>query len=418
MRYRFPHSLEETNLKKSLDRILTTHVGSLPRAPKLLSLLGDIDAGRPVDRSVFHQEALSGLRDIIRQQAAAGVDVAGDGELPRIGFSMYVKDRMSGFGGTAKRGTVTDFAKFPGYAALMAKRMNLSPSDSASVVPTPECVGPVAYDPKRARVTEELDLFSQALAAEPTSKAKLAGTFVTAATPGIISTTLLRNEAHPTYQNDEQYVLAIAEAMKVEYEAIVAAGHVLQLDAPDLALERQIMFVDQPLAVFLKRVELHIEAINRAVRDIPPEKVRLHMCWGNWDGPHCDDIDLEPLLPLLYKARVGGLSLACANPRHNHESALFRRLPPPKDWVLLPGVIDVTTNMVEHPQLVANRLLEFVDMLGDRERVIGNTDCGFSTFAGYTMVAPDVVWEKLRTLAAGAALASKKLWGTGGRSAA
>lgn len=398
-------------MKKNADRILTTHVGSLPRAPKLLSLLGDIDAGKPVDRAQFHREAMQDLREIIRQQAAAGVDIAGDGELPRIGFSMYVKDRMSGFGGVAKRGTVTDFAKFPGYAALMAKRMNLSASDSASVVPTPECIGPVIYDPKRTRVTEELDLFKQALAAEPLASGKFSETFVTAATPGIISTTLLRNAAHPTYPDDEPYVLAIAEAMKIEYESIVGAGHVLQLDAPDLALERQIMFVDQPLPVFLKRVELHIEAINRAVRDIPPEKVRLHMCWGNWDGPHCDDIDLEPLLPLLYKARVGGLSLACANPRHSHESALFRRLPPPKDWVLLPGVIDVTTNMVEHPQLVANRLLDFVDMLGDRERVIGNTDCGFSTFAGYTMIAPDVVWEKLRTLAAGAALASKNLWG-------
>jgi len=234
---------------------------------------------------------------------------------------------------------------------------------------------------------------------------------VTAASPGIISTTLLRNGAHPHYASDNEYVLALAEEMRKEYELIVSRGHVLQLDAPDLALERQIMYADRPLSEFLARVELHIEAINRAVRNIPREQVRLHVCWGNWDGPHCDDVDLEPLLPLLYKANVGGLSLACANPRHAHESQLFRKYPLPQDMVLFPGVIDVTTNMVEHPQLVANRILDFVGLVGDRERVIAGTDCGFSTFAGYTMVAGDVVWEKLKTLSAGAALASRILWG-------
>jgi 5-methyltetrahydropteroyltriglutamate--homocysteine methyltransferase len=402
-------------MKTGIDRILTTHVGSLPRVPVLLGMLGDLEAGRTVSPTAFQAEVSRGLRDIISQQASAGVDIAGDGELPRIGFSMYVKDRMSGFGGSASRGTVTDFAKFPGYAALMAKRMGMDPSKSASVVPTPECVAAVHYDPKLARATEELDLFAAALATEKASAAKLTETFVTAASPGIISTTLLRNAGHPVYRSDTDYVFAIADEMKKEYEAIVARGHVLQLDAPDLALERQIMYADKPLREFLARVELHIEAINRAVRDIPKDRVRLHVCWGNWDGPHCDDVDLEPLLPILYRARVGGLSLACANPRHHHEVEVFRRLPPPKDLVILPGVIDVTTNMVEHPQLVANRLLEFVDIVGDRERVIANTDCGFSTFAGYTMVAGDVVWEKLRTLTQGAKIASGKLWGNSRR---
>ncbi len=402
-------------MKTGIDRILTTHVGSLPRVPVLLGMLGDLEAGKTVSPAAFQAEVSRGLREIISQQAGAGVDIAGDGELPRIGFSMYVKDRMSGFGGSASRGTVTDFAKFPGYAALMAKRMGMDPSKSASVVPTPECVAAIHYDPKLARATEELDLFAAALATEKASAAKLTETFVTAASPGIISTTLLRNADHPVYQSDTDYVFAIADEMKKEYEAIVARGHVLQLDAPDLALERQIMYADKPLREFLARVELHIEAINRAVRDIPKDRVRLHVCWGNWDGPHCDDVDLEPLLPILYRARVGGLSLACANPRHHHEVDVFRRLPPPKDLVILPGVIDVTTNMVEHPQLVANRLLEFVDIVGDRERVIANTDCGFSTFAGYTMVAGDVVWEKLRTLTQGAKLASGKLWGNSRR---
>ncbi len=398
-------------MNRSDKRILTSHVGSLPRSAHLLSLLNDLELGRTVNRSALQAVVRGELRTVIREQAAAGIDVAGDGELPRIGFSMYVKDRLSGFGGTAHRGNVTDFAKFPGYAALMARRTSKAATESASFVATPECVGRVTYDPAFTQLSEELNLFDEALAAEPDARSRISETFVTAASPGIISTTLLRSATNPDYRTDEAYVLALAEEMKKEYEGVVGRGHVLQLDAPDLALERQIMFVDRPLSEFLRRVELHVEAINRAIRDIPRDRVRLHMCWGNWDGPHCDDVDLEPLLPILYQARVGGLSLACANPRHAHEVELFRRYPLPLDMVLLPGVIDVTTNIVEHPQVVANRILAFVDVIGDRERVIANTDCGFSTFAGYTMVADDVVWAKLRSLSEGARLASRALWG-------
>lgn len=398
-------------MKRSKQRILTSHVGSLPRSAELLALLNDAEQKKGVDRTALLARVGSELRTVVREQAASGIDIAGDGELPRIGFSMYVKDRLSGFGGDAQRGTVTDFAKFPGYAALMAKRTSKAATETASVVATPQCIGRVIYDPTYARAREELDLFAGALGAEPDARSRISETFVTAASPGIISTTLLRAPANPVYRTDEEYVLALAEEMKKEYEAVVARGHVLQLDAPDLALERQIMFVGRPLKEFLARVDLHVEAINRAIRDIPRDRVRLHVCWGNWDGPHCDDVDLEPLLPILYGARVGGLSLACANPRHAHEVELFRRHPPPKDLVLLPGVIDVTTNIVEHPQVVANRILSFVDVIGERERVIANTDCGFSTFAGYTMVASDVVWAKLRSLSEGARLATRVLWG-------
>ena len=396
----------------SSDRILVTHVGSLPRSDTLLGMLARMEEGEAVDRGDFQAEVLDGLKEVVRRQAASGIDVAGDGELPRIGFSFYAKDRMTGFGGVANRGTVTDFAKFPGYAQLVIDRSagQSNAGKSASVWGTPECVDEVSYDPELTQAREELDLFDEALASETQDSDSFTGTFVTAVTPGILATTLLRNENNPAYATDEEYVFALARELKKEYEYIVSRGHILQLDAPDLALERQIMFVDQPLSAFLARMEVHVEALNQALENIPKEKVRMHVCWGNWDGPHCDDIDLVTILPIIYKARVGGLSLACANPRHAHEVDVFRDMPPPDDLVMFPGVIDVTTNMLEHPELVAKRLCEWVDIIGDRERVIANTDCGFSTFAGYTMVAPDVVWAKMRAMADGAEIASKRIW--------
>ena len=233
---------------------------------------------------------------------------------------------------------------------------------------------------------------------------------MTAATPGIVSTTLLRNPDNPDYATDRDYVLALAEELRSEYELIVAHGHILQVDGPDLALERQILYVDKPLDAFLKRVELHIEALNAALINIPKDRVRLHVCWGNWDGPHIDDMDLEPLLPLLYQAKVGGLSIPFANPRHQHEGELFVSYPLPDDMLLFPGVVDVTTNYLEHPEVVAERIERIIDVVGERERIIASTDCGFSTFAGYTMVAEDVVWAKLHVLSQGAALASERLW--------
>ena len=397
----------------STERILVTHVGSLPRSDALLGLLGQVEAGQEVDRAAFRAEVLAGLRAVVGHQAQAGIDIAGDGELPRIGFSCYAKDRMPGFGGEAKRGTVTDFDKFPGYAALVAARTAnvTNAAQSASVWATPECVDEVHYDEELTQATEELDLFGEALAAESAASASFSGTFVTAVTPGILATTLLRNENNPAYGSDEEYVMALARELKREYEYIVSRGHILQLDAPDLALERQILFVDRPLSEFQARMEVHVEALNLALEKIPRDRVRMHVCWGNWDGPHCDDVDLVDILPIIYQARVGGLSLACGNPRHAHEVDVFRDMPLPDDMVMFPGVVDVTTNMLEHPQVVANRIGHWVDVIGDRERVIANTDCGFSTFAGYTMVAPDVVWAKMRAMADGAAIATRKLWG-------
>jgi len=394
----------------SRDRILTTHVGSLPRSDELLAMLSAAEAGKKIDGDLFRSQARSEIAAAVRNQAACGIDSAGDGEIPRLGFSIYAKDRMTGFGGFSDRGTVTDFEKFPKYAELMARRAGVDTiTKSATTWKMPQCIDRLTYDPTQA--TEELDLFDEVLAAEADAADSFNQTFVTAATPGIVSTTLFRHPEHPLYGGDAEYVYALAAELKKEYELIVGRGHILQLDAPDLAIERQIMYRDQPERVFLERVELHIDALNRAIDGIPREQVRLHLCWGNWEGPHCDDIDLEPLLPFLFKAKVGGLSLACANPRHAHEIELFRKDPPPKDMVLYPGCVDVTYNYLEHPGTVAKRLLEFVDILGDRERVVASTDCGFSTFAGYVIVAEDVAWAKLKALSQGAALASKRLWG-------
>ena len=402
-------------MKLSESRILTTHVGSLPRSAALLKMLLTLEQGGAVERDAFRTQVATDMADIVRHQAEAGIDIAGDGELPRIGFSFYVKDRMTGFGGESKRGTVTDFVKFPGYAALKMAALRGASNEEGDVTATaslyqmPEAQEAIRYDDTLAAAEEEMALFAEGLAASNAAES-FAETFVTAAAPGIISTTLLRSADNSAYETDRDYLFALAAELKKEYDYIVSAGHVLQIDAPDLALERQIMFVDQPLDAFLARAALHVEALNLALADIPPEKVRLHVCWGNWDGPHLDDVELAPLLPILYEARVGALSIACANPRHQHEWREFKTHRLPDHMALIPGVIDVTTNYLEHPQVVADRICQFVDVIGDRERVIAGCDCGFSTFAGWVMVPADVAWKKMEMLTEGARIASERLW--------
>jgi 5-methyltetrahydropteroyltriglutamate--homocysteine methyltransferase len=402
-------------MKLSDSRILTTHVGSLPRSDALLKMLLTMEGGGTVEREAFRAQVAGDMVDILRHQADSGIDIAGDGELPRIGFSFYVKDRMSGFGGEAQRGTVTDFAKFPGYAALKMAALRGASNEEGDVTATaslyrmPEAQQAIRYDDTLAAAKEEMTLFADGLA-ECGAADRFAETFVTAAAPGIISTTLLRAAGNSAYETDRDYLLALAAELKKEYDYIVAQGHILQIDAPDLAMERQIMFVDRPLDAFLERAALHVEVLNLALADIPPEKVRLHVCWGNWDGPHLDDVELAPLLPVLYEARVGALSIAFANPRHQHEWQEFRTHRLPDHMALIPGVIDVTTNYLEHPQVVADRICQFVDVIGDRERVIAGCDCGFSTFAGWVMVPADVAWKKMEMLTEGARIASERLW--------
>ncbi|MCW6511179.1 hypothetical protein [Lichenifustis flavocetrariae] len=394
-------------MKTSTDGILTTHTGSLPRSKALSSLLVKREQRKPFDAEALRTEIEHNLDENVKRQAENGITVGNDGETPRVGFSTYTTERMSGFGGESVRKPTLDAVKFPGFADFMKRQIGVA-DDLAKVWNAPQAVGKLHYDPTLTEAKEESVAFQDSLKRTGT---KFVETFMSAASPGIVSTTMLLSPDNPEYKTDADYVMAIARELKQEYEYIVSQGYVLQLDAPDLAMERVIMFGDQPLNVFLDRVALHIEAINVAVANIPRDRVRLHVCWGNWNGPHQDDVDMADLLPLLYKAKVGALSIPVGNPRHEHEIETFRTLPLPKEMILIPGVIDVTTNYLEHPEVVANRLCAAVAAVGDKERVIGGTDCGFGTFASYEFIAEDIVWAKLKTLSDGAAIATKRLWG-------
>ena len=394
-------------MKASTDGILTTHTGSLPRSKALSSLLVKREQRKPFDEAVLRSEIEHNLDENVKRQAANGITVGNDGETPRVGFSTYTTERMSGFGGESLRKPTLDAVKFPGFADFMKRQIGVA-DDLAKVWNAPQAVGKLRYDPELTEAKEESVAFQDALKRTGTHFVE---TFMSAASPGIVSTTMLLSPDNPEYKTDAAYVMAIARELKQEYEYIVSQGYVLQLDAPDLAMERVIMFGDQPLKAFLDRVALHVEAINVAVADIPSDRVRLHVCWGNWNGPHQDDVDMADLLPLLYKANVGALSIPVGNPRHEHEIETFRTMPLPKEMILIPGVIDVTTNYLEHPEVVANRICAAVAAVGDKERVIGGTDCGFGTFASYEFIAEDIVWAKLKTLSDGAAIATKRLWG-------
>jgi len=385
-------------MKHSNDRILTTHVGSLPRNPVLSELLIRDEAGEAVDKAALAREAEAAVRHVVAEQAAAGIDVLNDGEQPRVGFQTYVAQRMTGFGGESRRPRSPDYTRFPIWAAQVAHRL----SRRAKVTNAPQAVADVAYDDLTA-AREECRMFRAALdgLAAPPAEA-----FMTAASPGIIATTMLN--AH--YDSHEAYVFALARQMKKEYE-LIAGDFLLQIDAPDLAMERGVLFQDKSNAEFVKIAEMHVAALNEALADIPPERVRLHCCWGNYEGPHLHDIPMREILPVLYGARVGGLSIEFANPRHQHEYAALKANKLPDRFVLLPGVIDSLTNFVEHPEVVANRICEAVDVVGDRSRVIASVDCGFGTFAGSQFVAEDVVWPKLKACREGADIATKRLWG-------
>jgi 5-methyltetrahydropteroyltriglutamate--homocysteine methyltransferase len=305
---------------------------------------------------------------------------------------------MEGFGGESRRRLARDIAEHPDYRAMLDVRRR----NAARVADAPQAIADVRYADLR-EAERECELFARCADGLPR---QFTERFMTAVSPGTAATILLN--AH--YDSHERYVMALARELRKEYELVHRRGLVLQLDCPDLAMERVRFFQDDSLDQFLKMVELHVEAINQAVAGIPPEMIRLHVCWGNYDGPHTHDVPMEDILPLLYRAKVGALSLPLANPRHQHEYKVLKRHPLPDGMLMLPGVIDTTTNYVEHPEVVADRIALAVDAVGARERVIASTDCGFGTFAGSEMVAETVVWEKLRALARGAELASRRLW--------
>ena len=397
-------------MKASSERILTTHAGSLPRTDRLAELLIRRERGADIDLTEMRHEVESAIDWVVEKQLESGIDIGNDGEESRVGFQTYVPQRMSGFGGVSSRNLLTDMVKFPAYAEMFTARTWSTEVDRPKVWNAPQAQTAVAYEADLQDVKLETESFRAALDRRAAGEA-FVETFMTAASPGIISTTMLRADDNPDYATDADYVMALAHEMKKEYDHIIAEGHLLQIDAPDLAMERQFMFQNRPLDEFLERCALHIEALNVALADIPPEKVRLHVCFGNWDGPHIDDVDLAPILPIIYEAKVGGLSLACANPRHQHEWKVLKHNPPPESWLLIPGLIDVTTNYLEHPEVVADRICLFADVIGDRSRILAGCDCGFGTFATFTFVAEDVVWAKLQMLSEGAKLASKRLWG-------
>jgi 5-methyltetrahydropteroyltriglutamate--homocysteine methyltransferase len=385
-------------VRRSQSRILTTHVGSLPRPPALRDLLVRQDRGDPIDAAAFAHEADAAVRHVVEKQLEAGIDVGNDGEQPRVGFSTYPARRMRGFAGQSKRRLSRDLVEHPDFAARLARQR----AGAARINDAPQAVAEVAYT-DLGEAAAECELLQRWAGGE---RRGFAESFMTAASPGVIATIML--DAY--YGSHERYVRALAREMRKEYELIVARGFVLQLDCPDLAMERARFFQDEPLDRFLDAVALHIDAINDAVAAIPPDRIRLHLCWGNYDGPHTHDVPLEPLLPIIYRARVGALSLPLASPRHQHELKALRRHPLPDGMLFLPGVIDSTTNVVEHPEVVADRIGAAVEAVGDRTRVLAGVDCGFGTFAGSQLVEESVVWTKLRVLREGADLASTRLW--------
>ena len=382
-----------------MSRVLVTHVGSLPRAPALRDLLIRWDRGEATDRAALDREMEAAVRRVVDKQLATGIDVGNDGEQPRPGFSTYVAMRMRGFGGESKRRLARDLIEFPDYGAMLEKRRQ----GSARIANAPQAIGEIEYaDLDEAR--RECDLFARVC---ESTRAKFTDRFMTAASPGTIATVLL--DAH--YGDHTAYIAALAREMRKEYALIHARGFLLQVDCPDLAMERARFFQDLSIDQFVDVVRLHVDAVNRAIEGIPPDRVRLHLCWGNYDGPHTHDVPFEAILPAICEARVGALSMPFANPRHQHEYKVLKRHRLPASMRLIPGVIDSTTNYVEHPEVVADRIEQAADAVGDPARVMAGTDCGFGTFAGSENVADSVVWAKLAALRTGADLASARLYG-------
>jgi 5-methyltetrahydropteroyltriglutamate--homocysteine methyltransferase len=375
-------------VKRSTEHILTTHTGSLPRPPELLDALQRRDRGEG-DRERLDEQVRAAVADVVRRQADAGVSVVNDGEAGKIGYATYVKERLDGFGGEAgMAGLPADMAEFPDYMRRVMGGIDFA---------MPACVGLVSYRDTDA-VRADIANLKAAL-----DGADVEDAFMSAASPGVIAV-FLQNQY---YASHDEYVAALADAMKVEYDEIHRAGLVLQIDCPDLAMSGHML--GESLDDFRARARVNVEAINHATRDIPPDAMRMHLCWGNYEGPHHHDVALRDIIDVAFEARPAAISFEAANPRHEHEWTVFEDIELPEGKVLIPGVLDSTTNYIEHPELVAQRLVRYGKLVGP-ENVMAGSDCGFATFASFLTVDPGITWAKLHAMAEGAALASKELY--------
>ncbi len=387
-------------MKASTQRTLTTHAGSLPRPRPLTSLLAARSAGRSVDEAALADAAEAATRAVIEKQIEVGIDVVNNGEVGRESFFTYLKHRMSGFSGASQRPTMADIIRYPGYVEQLMR--TISTAANVSLMTAPRATSAIEYT-RCGPIEAECAQLEKLL--EP-HRGRYEEAFMSSPSPGIVAAAM--ENAH--YESLEDYIQAVARALRHEYDAIARAGFVLQIDAPDLAMERHTLFHGKPLGDFLAFIRSVIDAMNGAIAGVAPEQVRLHVCWGNYGGPHDLDVALEEIWSEIARARVGAFLISLANPRHAHEVRLFDGGILPKNALLVPGVIDTTTNYVEHPALVAERIERAAEAVGDPRRILAGTDCGFETSAGFAAVAPDVVWAKLRVLTEGAALASKRLF--------
>lgn len=374
------------------SRIRTTHVGSLPRSRLITDLVFAREAGVPVEEAGFNRIVAAAVADIVAQQKAAGVDLPSDGEMSKISYATYIKDRLTGFAGDSARRPPRDLELVPSFLERQAK------SGGTPSYKRPKCVGEIGVKTLEP-LHDDIANFESALAASGYREG-----FMNSATPGVIALF----QPNEYYRTQDDYLEAVAEGMRAEYEGIVAAGLILQLDSPDLGLGRHMMYKELDDDGFVKAAERHVEVLNHALRNVPGDRVRMHVCWGNYEGPHNCDIALRKMLPTILRAKPRALLFEAANPRHAHEWVDWKTVALPDDYVLIPGLIDSTTNFVEHPELIAERLMHFVDIVGS-ERVIAGTDCGFSTFAGFGAVDPAIVWLKLKALTEGAGLVSDRL---------
>jgi 5-methyltetrahydropteroyltriglutamate--homocysteine methyltransferase len=386
--------LSEVLMAYGFERFLTTHTGSLPRPDDLIRAMFAKEEGVPVGRAALAARISEAVAEVVKKQVASGVDLVNDGEMSKPSYATYVKDRLTGFAGSSNTFVYQDLAEFPN----LATRVFSDPGRSRRR--TPACTGPIGVGDPAAPLAD-IDNLKAAL-----TGVDAAGAFLNAASPGVISL-FFRNDH---YASQEAYLFAIAEAMRGEYEAIAAAGVTLQIDCPDLAMGRHIQYADLSVEEFRKRARLHVEALNHALAAIPPERLRMHLCWGNYEGPHHCDVPLAEIIDIAFTARPATISFEAANPRHAHEWTLFEQVKLPEGKIIIPGVIESKSNFIEHPELIAQRIARYANLVG-RDNVVAGSDCGFGTWVGQAAVDPDVVWAKLSTMTEGARLATKQFWG-------